>query len=147
MLKRLVRAPPRFFDTTPMGRILNRFTTDMNVVDSSLQNSLSNALNGCLSFLASFLFIVSVIPQFAPFAFFIAWMYIRLAPSYVRAARDCRRLESISLSPTFAGFDELLRGITHIRAFGMETRYQEQFYKKVDTFQGFDHTYVRAIRP
>lgn len=145
MLKRLVRAPPRFFDTTPMGRILNRFTSDMNTVDSSLQSSLNNALNGCLSFLASFFFIISVIPHFAPFAIFIAWFYIRLAPSYVRAARDLRRLESVGLSPAFAGFDELLRGITHIRAFGMEKRYQEAFYKKIDLFQGFDHVYVRSL--
>ena len=144
MLKRLVRAPPRFFDTTPMGRILNRFTADMNTVDSNLQNSLNSALDGCLSFLASFLFIISVIPQFAPFAIFIAWLYIRLAPSYVRAARDLRRLESVAFSPAFSGFDELLRGIVHIRAFGMEKRYQESVYKKIDAFQGFDHVYVRT---
>ena len=36
-----------------------------------------------------------------------------------------------SLSPAFAGFDELLRGITHVRAFGMEQRYQDRFYDKV----------------
>ncbi|KAJ2921432.1 hypothetical protein H1R20_g15658, partial [Candolleomyces eurysporus] len=57
------------------------------------------------------------------------------------AARDLRRLESVSLSPAFAGFDELLRGITHIRAFGMENRYQDNFYRKVDKFQSFDHVY------
>jgi hypothetical protein len=62
---------------------------------------------------------------------FIAWLYIRLAPPYIQAARDLRRLESISLSPAFAGFDELLRGISHIRAFGMEQRYQDGFYGKV----------------
>jgi hypothetical protein len=72
-----------------------------------------------------------VVPSFAPFALFIAWLYIRLAPPYIQASRDLRRLESISLSPTFAGFDELLRGITHIRAFGMENRYQNTFYAKV----------------
>jgi hypothetical protein len=40
-------------------------------------------------------------------------------------------LESISLSPVFAGFDELLKGIIHIRAFGMENHYQNRFYAKV----------------
>jgi hypothetical protein len=83
-----------------------------------------------------------VIPPFAPFALFIAWLYIRLAPQYVRASRDLRRLESISLSPAFAGFDELLRGLTHVRAFAMEDRYQNGFYEKVDKFQSFDHAYV-----
>ena len=141
MLARLTRAPARFFDTTPIGRILNRFTSDINTVDGALQNSARAALSGTLNFIASFLVIVFVVPTFVPLALFIAWLYVRLAPPYVRASRDLRRLESISLSPAFAGFDELLRGITHVRAFAMEGRYQDNFYKKVDRFQAFDHAY------
>ncbi|THH08344.1 hypothetical protein EW145_g2759 [Phellinidium pouzarii] len=144
MLARLIRAPSRFFDVTPLGRILNRFTTDMNVVDSTLQHSARNALVGGLTFIASFLFIIYVIPRFTPAAVVIAWLYIRIAPRYIQAARDLRRLESVSLSPAFSGFDELLKGIAHIRAFSMETRYQEAFYSKVDTFQGFDHVYIKT---
>ncbi|KAL5518793.1 hypothetical protein ACEPAH_476 [Sanghuangporus vaninii] len=144
MLIRLVRAPARFFDVTPLGRILNRFSTDMNIVDSTLQQSARSALTGILEFSASFFFIIAIIPQFAPFAIVVAWLYIRLAPPYIRAARDLRRLESVSLSPAFAGFDELLRGIAHVRAFGMERRYQDAFYRKVDLFQTFDHVYWLA---
>lgn len=131
LLKRLTRAPARFYDVTPIGRILNRFTTDMNTIDNALQNSARNCLTGILNFMASFGVMLFVVPTFAPFALFIAWLYIRLAPSYIQASRDLRRLESISLSPAFAGFDELLRGIAHIRAFGMENRYQDIFYGRV----------------
>lgn len=131
LLHRITRAPARFFDVTPIGRILNRFTTDINTIDDALQNSARNCLTGILNFVASFGVMLFVVPNFAPFALFIAWLYIRLAPPYIQASRDLRRLESISLSPTFAGFDELLRGITHIRAFGMENRYQNTFYAKV----------------
>ncbi|KAJ7459165.1 P-loop containing nucleoside triphosphate hydrolase protein [Mycena galericulata] len=141
LLRRLTRAPARFFDVTPIGRILNRFTTDINTIDGALQNSARQCLSGILNFVASFSVILVVVPTFAPFALFIAWLYIRLAPSFVRASRDLRRLESISLSPAFAGFDELLRGIAHVRAFGMEQRYQDGFYTKVDKFQSFDHVY------
>ncbi|KAJ3988444.1 P-loop containing nucleoside triphosphate hydrolase protein [Lentinula detonsa] len=141
LMNSLVRASSRWLDTTPIGRILNRFTTDINTIDGALQNSARNCLGGVLNFLASFMVILVVIPTFAPFALFIAWLYIRLAPPYIRASRDLRRLESISLSPAFAGFDELLRGLAHIRAFGMEKRYQNNFYNKVDKFQSFDHCY------
>ncbi|KAF9015690.1 P-loop containing nucleoside triphosphate hydrolase protein [Cyathus striatus] len=141
LLRRITRAPARFFDTTPIGRILNRFTTDINTVDGALQNSARSCLSGILNFLASFTVILVVVPTFAPFALVIAWLYIRLAGPYIQASRDLRRLESVSLSPAFAGFDELLRGITHIRAFGMETRYQDRFYERVDKFQSFDHVY------
>jgi ABC-type multidrug transport system fused ATPase/permease subunit len=142
LLQRLSRAPVRFFDVTPIGRILNRFTSDMNTIDGALQNSARAAMSGILSFLTSFAVILVVVPRFAPFALIIAWLYIRLAPPYVRASRDLRRLESISLSPAFSGFDELLRGLAHVRAFGMENRYQDNFYQKVDKFQSFDHAYV-----
>ncbi|KAF9469837.1 P-loop containing nucleoside triphosphate hydrolase protein [Collybia nuda] len=141
LLRRLTRAPARFFDITPIGRILNRFTTDMNTIDGALQDSARKCLSGTLNFVASFTVILIVIPTFAPFAIFIAWLYIRLAPPYIRTSRDLRRLESVSLSPAFAGYDELLRGISHIRAFGMENRYQNGFYAKVDKFQSFDHVY------
>ncbi len=144
MLQRLSRAPSRFFDITPVGRILNRFTSDINTVDHALYPSASAALSGTLNFVISFVVVVSIVPAFAPFALFIAWLYIRLAPSYVRASRDLRRLESVSLSPAFAGFDELLRGLPHVRAFGMEERYQDRFYQRVDKFQSFDHVYVRV---
>ncbi|KAK0208709.1 P-loop containing nucleoside triphosphate hydrolase protein [Desarmillaria ectypa] len=141
LLRRITRAPSRFFDTTPIGRILNRFTSDINTIDGALQNSARQCLSGILDFVASFLVVLVVVPTFAPFALFIAWLYIRLAPSYIRASRDLRRLESVSLSPAFTGFDELLRGIVHVRAFGMEQRYQNAFYAKVDRFQTFDHVY------
>ncbi|CAL1717117.1 unnamed protein product [Somion occarium] len=141
MLTSLVGAPTRFYDITPIGRILNRFTTDINCIDGALLNSVRAALSGVLNFVASITVIILVVPSFAPFAVVIAWLYIRLAPSYVQAARDLRRLESISLSPAFAGFDELLRGLPHVRAFGMETRYQGRFYQRVDKFQSFDHVY------
>ncbi|KAH9944830.1 P-loop containing nucleoside triphosphate hydrolase protein [Amylocystis lapponica] len=141
MLQRLAGAPSRFFDVTPVGRILNRFTSDINTVDSALQFSARAAMSGTLKFFASFAVIIWVVPSFTPFAIFIAWLYIRLAPAYVQASRDLRRLESVSLSPAFAGFDELLRGLPHVRAFGMEERYQDRFYKRVDKFQSFDHVY------
>lgn len=145
LLNRLSKAPARFFDVTPIGRILNRFTSDINTVDGALQNSARAALSGILNFVASFGVIMVVVPTFAPFALIIAWLYIRLAPQYVRTSRDLRRLESVSLSPAFTGFDELLRGLAHVRAFGMEARYQDGFYKKVDKFQSFDHAYVGRL--
>jgi ABC-type multidrug transport system fused ATPase/permease subunit len=132
MLDRVVRAPSRWLDVTPVGRVLNRFVSDIGAVDSALNPSARAALSGTINFIASFLVIVLFVPSFLPFALVIAWLYVRIAPPFVRASRDLRRLESISLSPAFSGFDELLHGLVHVRAFGAELRYQESFYKKVD---------------
>jgi ABC-type multidrug transport system fused ATPase/permease subunit len=131
LLQRLTRAPARFFDVTPIGRILNRFTSDISTIDGALQNSARDCLSGILSFVSSFAVILFVVPTFTPFAILIAWLYIRIAPPYIQASRDLRRLELVSLSPAFAAFDELLKGVVHIRAFGMENRYQDRFYAMV----------------
>ena len=131
LLQRLTRAPARFFDVTPIGRILNRFTDDIGTIDGPLLHSARNCLSGVLDFVSSFAVILFVVPTFAPFAIFIAWLYIRLGSPYVQASRDLRRLGSVARSPVFAGFDELLRGIVHIRAFAMENHYQDRFYARV----------------
>ena len=116
-------------------------------MDGALQDSARGAIGGMLNFFISSFVIIWVVPNFAPVAVIIAWFYIRIALPYIRASRDLRRLESISLSPAFSGFDELLNGLPHIRAFAMEERYQESFYKKVDKFQSFDHVYVCHENP
>ncbi|KAG8930351.1 hypothetical protein FRC00_001199 [Tulasnella sp. 408] len=135
-LDRVSRAPTSFFDRTPIGRILNRRRSpDAKFPESYIGN---------YRFLASFGVIILVVPRFAPFALVIAAVYIKLAPSYVKASRDLRRLESVFLSPAFSGFDELLHGLIHIRAYGMEMAFQERFYNIVDKFQGFDHFYWMA---
>ena len=142
MLIRLIHAPSRFYDTTPIGRILNRFSSDIQVVDTAIRVAAYSAIGSVLSFLTTFAFIIYAVPIFAPISLVIAFLFVRLAPKYVKTARDLRRLESVSLSPAFAGFDEVLNGLSHIRAFAMEERYENAFFQKLDTTHGFNHVYV-----
>ena len=144
LLQRLTRAPFRFFDITPVGRILNRFTSDFNTIDGRLQDSARSSLSGILDFLSSFGVILFAVPTFAPFAIFIAWLYIRLATPCIQACRDLRRLRSVSLSPVVSGFDELLKGVIHIRAFGMESHFQDRFYAKVCSFYATFDLYLSS---
>lgn len=78
------------------------------VYPGALNNSARSALQGLLTFVSSFGVIGVLVPSFLPFATIIAYLYVRLAPAYILTSRDLRRLELTSLSPTFAGFDELL---------------------------------------
>lgn len=142
MLTRLIRAPSQFYDTTPIGRILNRFSSDVQILDTAIYVAAYSACGSVLSFITTFAFIIYAVPMFGPIALIIAFLFIRLAPKYVQTARELRRLESVSLSPTFAGFDEVLKGLSHIRAFAMEERYQDAFFQKLDTTHGINHIYV-----
>jgi len=64
-----------------------------------------------------------------------------LGPNYIKTSRDLRRLESVSRSPMFQNFSNLLFGIQSIRAYAAEDRYQKFFFNSCDTFQTMDHHY------
>ncbi|WAQ92564.1 hypothetical protein PtA15_17A45 [Puccinia triticina] len=141
MLGRIVRAPTRWYDVTPTGRILNRLVSDIDTVDFALHETSVGAIRGTIAFVISFIVIILVVPTFTPIALFIAWLYVRLGPNYIKTSRDLRRLESVSRSPMFQNFSNLLFGIQSIRAYAAEDRYQNLFFSSCDTFQTMDHHY------
>ncbi|CAE7221585.1 unnamed protein product [Rhizoctonia solani] len=132
LLRTIVYAPIRYFDVTPAGRILNRFGRDVQTVDSSLSSSLRNCSHWLATFFAGLLTVSVILPPFLLPAAVIAWLYYLIALSYVRTARDLKRMESNSRSPIFSSFAELLEGIVTVRAFSAEQRFFDKLHKQVD---------------
>ncbi|KZT05166.1 multidrug resistance-associated ABC transporter [Laetiporus sulphureus 93-53] len=132
LLVSVVRATMRWHDVTPQGRMLNRFSKDIETVDSSLAGSLQAVNTSLANFLASVITVVVVFPLFIFPASILGYFYRRAAVGYLNTGRDIRRMESNSRSPIFANFGELLEGIVTVRAFGSEQRFLDDLYKKVD---------------
>ncbi|KAI0070122.1 multidrug resistance-associated ABC transporter [Panus rudis PR-1116 ss-1] len=132
LLLSVVRATMRWHDTTPQGRMLNRFSKDIETIDSSLAGTLQSVNQSLAVFAASVLTIVYIFPWFIIPAFFIGYVYRRLAIGYLNTGRDLRRMESNTRSPIFSNFGELLEGIVTVRAFSAEQRFLEDLYRKVD---------------
>ncbi|KAF9914815.1 hypothetical protein BX616_007504, partial [Lobosporangium transversale] len=123
MLISVLRSPMIFFDTTPMGRILNRFSKDQSTIDEVLPRSFSG-YSRTLFQVASVLIVVtfstpSFIVAIIPFAFIYLW----LQRYYLATSREIRRLDSVSRSPVFAHFQETLGGISTIRAYRQQNRF------------------------
>ncbi|KAI0366584.1 multidrug resistance-associated ABC transporter [Pilatotrama ljubarskyi] len=132
LLRSVVRATMRWHDTTPQGRILNRFSKDIGSIDSSLAESL-HALGQCSAMLAaSVLTVMAVFPAFIFPAAALGFFYYRTSVIYLNTSRDIQRMESNSRSPIFANFSELLEGIVTVRAFGAEQRFLDGLYGQVD---------------
>ncbi|THH14161.1 hypothetical protein EW146_g6141 [Bondarzewia mesenterica] len=132
LLETVVRATMRWHDTTPQGRMLNRFSKDVETVDSSLASSLQAVNSSLATFAASAITVAVVFPGFLIPAFFIGLAYRQLAIGYLNTGRDLRRMESNTRSPIFSGFGELLEGIVTVRAFSAEQSFLDGLHAKID---------------
>ncbi|KAH9854526.1 multidrug resistance-associated ABC transporter [Lenzites betulinus] len=132
LLRTVVRATMRWHDVTPQGRILNRFSKDIETVDTSLASSLQSVNQSLTLFAVSIFTVVVVFPLFIFPALILGFFYRRVAIAYLNTGRDVRRMESNTRSPIFANFSELLDGIVTVRAFGVEQRFLDDVYTKID---------------
>ncbi|KAF7792210.1 hypothetical protein EIP86_003243 [Pleurotus ostreatoroseus] len=132
LLVAVVRATMRWHDITPQGRMLNRFSKDVETVDVSLASSLQQLNTSLAGFAASAITIVVVFPLFIFPATLIGYVYRKLAVGYLNTGRDLRRMESNSRSPIFANFGELLEGIVTVRAFSSEQCFLDNHNEKID---------------
>jgi ABC-type multidrug transport system fused ATPase/permease subunit len=135
LLTTVMRAPMSFFDTTPIGRVLNRFSKDMYTVDSQLPTTL-RAYLGTLSSVLSTLFVISTVtPWFIVCLVPIAAYYVSNQRFFVATYRELRRLDSVSRSPIYALFGETLDGVATVRAFGAENILKARVVDLLDSNQ------------
>lgn len=146
MLRAILSAPIRFFDSTPVGRILQRFSRDMESVDIHLQWSFDNTIHSVFHITLSFILIVTVLPLVLIFILPIFFVYYNLQNSYRRVAREIKRLDSLARSPRFAHFKETLHGLPVIRAFNQSEWSMNQFYSKLTYSTQMFHTHYMVNR-
>ncbi|KAH6918109.1 ATP-binding cassette transporter [Coprinopsis sp. MPI-PUGE-AT-0042] len=134
LLDAILYADVRFRDTVSRGRLLNRFGKDFEGIDSSLMETFGKALSFALSALTIIGTIASV--GGAPSVVAILMLsipYFMVAKIYGQAARDTRRLESISRSPLYAIYGEVISGVPVLRAFGASSKFLRDMLRFVDT--------------
>ena len=105
--------------------MLNRFTTDIDQVDSSVDGSLNMCLEGVLRTFTTLSLACWVLPSFVVPVALVATQYLKLGNYFRRSVREVKRLQSTTRSPAFAHFSDTLVGQTTIRAFGDEGRFMQ----------------------
>lgn len=131
-LRGVLGAPLQWLDTVPIGQILNRFSADLNIVDSRLCLSLMQLLAAgleCGSVVVAGVIVnpLSIIP-IVP----LASACVYFSSVYLVAAREMKRMESIARSPIYEKFNSSLTGLWTIRAYGKSNIYIEQMRQLVD---------------
>ncbi|KAJ9087838.1 hypothetical protein DSO57_1029157 [Entomophthora muscae] len=123
MLMAVIRAPMSFFDTTPLGRIMNRFSKDQSSIDETLPRN----FGGYIGTLMRVIFVVVVIsystPPFLALVVVLGIFYFKIQGYYLTSSRELKRLDSVTRSPIFSHFQETLGGVTSIRAYEQQKRF------------------------
>jgi ABC-type multidrug transport system fused ATPase/permease subunit len=132
LLKSILCAPQSFFDTTPIGRIISRFSKDLYSIDTELSDYLDFFLWVALQVLVSVGTIMFVTPWFGIAILPLGAIYIKILNYFREVSRETKRLDNISRSPVYAHFSESLGGLTTIRAYGQRVRFMNSFGKKID---------------
>ncbi|KAJ6326174.1 hypothetical protein OIU78_013303 [Salix suchowensis] len=144
LLNKLIDAPIQFFDQTPGGRILNRFSSDLYTIDDSLPFILNILLANFVGLLGITV-ILSYVQVFFLLLLLPFWfIYSKLQFFYRSTSRELRRLDSVSRSPIYATFTETLDGASTIRAFKSEDFFMKKFIEHVTLYQRTSYSEIIA---
>lgn len=133
MLTNVLKAPMLFFDTTPVGRIINRFARDVDVMDFNLPMSIRMSMQGVGNLLNTLILISYSSPIFLAVVVPLGGLYKLVQVFYVSTSRQLKRLESTTRSPVYTHFTETVQGATSIRAYGATRRFVDESQRRVDS--------------
>ncbi|KAK6367899.1 ATP-binding cassette glutathione S-conjugate transporter ycf1 [Exophiala oligosperma] len=128
----IFRSPMSFFDTTPVGRVLNRFSSDIYRVDEVIARTFNMLFVNAGRALFTLGVIAASTPIFLVLAVPLGAVYIIYQRYYLRTSRELKRLDSVSRSPIYAHFQESLGGVSTIRAYRQSKRFIQENEWRMD---------------
>jgi ABC-type multidrug transport system fused ATPase/permease subunit len=138
----VLNAPIRFFDSTPVGRIVNRFSRNMDDIDNQLIHSFLQFVFSVAKAATVLIFSITLMPLLLFAVVPIGVLYYRMQQKYRLAARETKRLDSISRSPRYNHFKETLDGLAVLRAMKREEIFFDEFVKRLDYWQQMFHAVI-----
>jgi len=132
MVVAILQTPVLFFDSNPVGRILNRFSKDIGCVDELLPKTFLFSIQLVLLVIASILVPVVTNPWLLLVVVPTIVTVVYISKYYLKTARELKRLESICRSPVFSHLSETLNGLDTIRTRGRQKDFVDQFYRYQD---------------
>ncbi|KAI1323330.1 ABC transporter [Xylariaceae sp. FL0255] len=141
VLYRVSSATFRFYDTTPVGRLMNRLTSDIGMLDGGMIAPLQDVTFWSLNWIISMAVIAFTTPAFFVFALAMTLLFVYIFMHFLPTSQSLRRLEMVSLSPLMSNFGILLDGLATIRAFNAQWHFQNRNIVITDAFQKMDHFY------
>ena len=131
-ITRVLRAPMSFFDTTPLGRITNRFSKDIDVMDNTLTDAIRMYFLTLAMIISVFILIIAYYYYYAIALGPLFVFFIFSAAFYRSSAREVKRHEAVLRSTVFARFGEAVMGTPTIRAYGLQNQFSRTVREAID---------------
>ncbi|KIX99588.1 uncharacterized protein Z520_04221 [Fonsecaea multimorphosa CBS 102226] len=141
VMDRISNASFQFYDVTPVGRLMNRLTSDMGTVDGNIADLFLIVIWYAVAWITSMVVIASITPIFLAFAISLTLAFVLIFLQFLPTSQSLRRLEMVSLTPLMSNFGALLNGLMTVRAFCAQPQFQERNIQVTDAFQKMDHFY------
>ena len=146
LVHHILRAPMRFLDKTPTGRILGRFTKDMNSIDSSVVDLFQGLSEITITLALKALILVWLVPIFGPVGLVIALLGFGLAELYIHGQLSVKREMSNAKTPLYTSFNAAVNGVISIRAYGAQEFFATELRARCDKYTRCCVTYYNLNR-
>ncbi|XP_071617432.1 ATP-binding cassette sub-family C member 6-like isoform X1 [Heliangelus exortis] len=123
LLKDVVRSPAVFFEQTPIGNLLNRFSKEIDAVDSVIPDKLKSLLGFFFNLLEIYIVIIVATPRAAIAIVPLTLLYAAFQHFYVTTSCQLRRMETACRSPIYSHISETFQGSSVIRAYKEQERF------------------------
>ena len=141
VIKSVAHATFRFYDVTPTGRLMNRMTSDIGTIDGNISRQFQEIADLSVTWISCIVVIASVTPVFFIYSVAMTAAFVYIFLRFLPTSHSLRRLEMVSLSPLMSDFGALVDGLTTVRAFCAQSRFQDRVIAVTDAFQKMDHFY------
>ncbi|KAL9112829.1 MAG: hypothetical protein Q9227_002906 [Pyrenula ochraceoflavens] len=132
LLHIVMHAKFKFFDSTPLGQLMNRFSKDIEAIDQMVAPIAISFMHSAFGCVTVVILIAIITPAFLIPGFFIAILYFLIGAFYIRSSVDLKRIESVQRSPLYQQLGETLNGMVTIRAYGDEGRFIRDNYSRIN---------------
>ncbi|ORX52518.1 P-loop containing nucleoside triphosphate hydrolase protein [Piromyces finnis] len=145
-ISRVIMAPISFFDTTPLGRIINRFSKDQDSLDNSLFVTMQMLFTNLGNTVTTLVFMLYVAPIFGVALVPLLLIYYFVQQFYRSTSRELKRIDSITRSPLYANLTETMQGLPTIRAYSEQERFIKYNQLLIDENNRPQHLQITAQR-
>ncbi|XP_067124016.1 ATP-binding cassette sub-family C member 5-like isoform X2 [Centruroides vittatus] len=132
MLQRIMRSPISFFETSPSGRILNRFSKDIDEMDVHIPFLLELVIQSLLFIFLQFVISVAIYHMFIIALLLAISLFVLLDWWLNTGVQEFKRLDNILRSTVIVHLTTTLQGLSIIRSYNCESWFIERFYSFIN---------------